>query len=85
MIYHNHEQYMEAIQRWDCTLKRISPDGNGYVFVKGEWILESEYLKYNSKPCYERQPKENPDGTVLHSGIFPKNKSKYNDNYKSKI
>ena len=70
MIYHNHEQYMEAIQRWDCTLKRISPDGNGYVFVKGNWITEKEYLANNSKPVYKPKPRENSDGTALEGDVI---------------
>lgn len=69
MIYHSISEYLQAKVRWDNTLKRISPDGNGYVFVKGNWITEKEYLANNSKPVYKPKPRENSDGTAIEGDV----------------
>lgn len=70
MICHSISEYLQAKVRWDNTLKRISPDGNSYVFVNGNWITEKEYLANNSKPVYKPTPRENSDGTALEGDVI---------------
>lgn len=69
MIYHSIQNYVKAKKVWDATPGKII-NGQGFVFVKGNWIPAELYYAHNTKPTYERLPPVNPDGTVIPNGVI---------------
>lgn len=70
MIYHNLQSYTKAKIRWENRSGSII-NGKGFFYHEGKLIPDEEWLKHNSEPYYEPQPRCNPDGTHIPSGIMP--------------
>ena len=75
MLYNNHQNYLEAEQHFLNTPGKII-NGCGFVYVKNEWVEESEFNKHNTRPFYEPMPKANPDGKTPKAGIIIKRKGR---------
>lgn len=72
-IYHNIQAFINARNAYQQTPGMIK-NGRMYVLCKGEWMPKKEWDKHNPKPVYEPQPRCNPDGTHIPSGVMVESK-----------
>jgi hypothetical protein len=69
-VYHNVQEYLTALRKYNNAGFRIV-NGVGYVFAGGRWV-ES---KNTTRPTYQPDVKENPDGTSVGGSTFVKRKT----------
>lgn len=71
MIYYDHNQYLKALDVYRNTPAKII-NGDGWFFVKGEWVTSKEYFEHNTEPIYQPAPKVNADSTHISSETIRK-------------